>query len=648
MAYTKILAFFLFFYCIQTGYSQVRLPALVRDSMVLQRDTKLNVWGWAARGEKITVKFNGKSVKTTTGTDGRWMVQLPAMKAGGPYTMDITGSNKISLKEILIGDVWFCSGQSNMVHQVKLHREKYEQQQDVANANYPLIRHFFIPTLTDLQQSREDLPVGYWKAANPQDVLEFSAVAWYFAVDIYEKYKIPIGLINASVGGTPIEAWISEEGLKEFPNYTSTIQKLKDTAYVNGTNRAAFAGRTPPKPNDKGLLEPKKWFDPLYVPKGWHTINIPGYWEDQGLRDLNGVVWYRREIDVPASMTGIPAKVHLGRIVDADFLYVNGVAVGNTGYMYPQRRYQLPAGLLKPGKNLFVVRVINNAGKGGFVPDKPYALIAGNDTIDLKGDWLFKVGEAYEPPVAGRGAGVFPISAQNQPAALYNAMVAPAIHYKVKGFLWYQGEANTGRAGEYRSLTSALATDWRRLWDQPGAPFLYVQLPGFMDRQYLPSESQWAALREAQLQSLSVPHTGMAVAIDLGEWNDIHPDNKKEVGLRLALLARKIAYGENDLVASGPLYASQQTEGNKMVISFTNTGSGLIAIDGEELSQFAIAGADKKFVWAKARIEGDKVVVWSDEITQPAFVRYAWADNPEGANLYNREGLPASPFRTDQ
>lgn len=647
-AYRKFIAFLFFLYCFQPGHAQVRLPALVRDSMVLQRDTKLSIWGWAAKGEKVTVKFNGKSVKATTGADGKWSVQLPAMKAGGPYTMAITGGNRITLKEILVGDVWFCSGQSNMVHQVKLHREKPDQQQDIANANYPMIRHFFIPTLTDLQGPCEDLPVGYWKAANPQDVLDFSAVAYYFAVDIYEKYKIPIGLINASVGGTPIEAWISEEGLKEFPNQVSTIQKLKDTGYVNSINRAAFAARTIPKPNDKGLLEPTKWFDPAYIPKGWHTINIPGYWEDQGLRDLNGVVWYRREIDVPAAMTGRPAKVYLGRIVDADFLYVNGVAVGNTGYMYPQRRYQLPADLLKPGKNLFVVRVINNAGKGGFVPDKPYALMAGNDTLDLKGDWLFKVGEVYDPATAGGSGGPAPISAQNQPAALYNAMVAPAIPYKVKGFLWYQGEANTGRAAEYGLLMPALINDWRRRWNEPKAPFLYVQLPGFMDRQYRPAESQWAALREAQLKSLSVPHTGMAVAIDLGEWNDIHPDNKKDVGRRLALAARKVAYGENDLVASGPLYASQGMEGNKIVISFTNTGSGLVAIDGEELSQFAIAGADKKFVWAKARIEGDKVVVWSDQVAQPLFVRYAWADNPEGANLYNREGLPASPFRTDQ
>jgi sialate O-acetylesterase len=655
MITTRTIALFLLlslsFVATQT-YSQVKLPRLVRDSMVLQRDMKLNIWGWASKGEKVSVKFNGKTYKATAAADGKWAVQLPPMKAGGPYTMDIAGSNKITLKEILIGDVWICSGQSNMVHQMRLHRERYTR--DIAEANYPAIRHFFIPTLTNLQHAQEDLPTGYWKSANPEDVLEFSVLAYYFARSIYEKYKVPIGLINSSVGGPPIEAWISEEGLKSFPRYTERVQQLKDTAYVNAANRAAFAGnrnRGPVRQTDKGLAGTIKWFDPAYVPKVWHNYNIPGYWEDQGLRDLNGVVWFRKEITIPASMTGKPARIAMGRIVDADFFYVNGVQVGNTTYQYPQRRYQVPAGLLKPGKNILVVRVINNSGKGGFVTDKPYYLSADNDTIDLKGVWQFKVGEAYAPPAnrgGGGGGGPRAISAQDQPTALYNAMIAPLINYKAKGFLWYQGEGNTGRGKEYGELLPALIADWRRLWQEENAPFLFVQLPNFSDRQYLPSESSWAELRESQLKSLSVPNTAMAVAIDLGEWNDLHPWNKKDIGLRLALGARRIAYGETNLVHSGPLYESSRIEGNKIIISFTSTGSGLVAIDGEELNQFAIAGADKKFSWANAKIEGNTVVVWSDEIAQPAFVRYAWADNPEDANLYNKEGLPASPFRTDK
>lgn len=622
-------------------FAQVKLPALIRDSMILQRDATLNIWGWASPGEKISVKFNGKAYKTTTGKDGKWLVVMDPQKAGGPYIMEIQGKNKIVLKDLLIGDVWFCSGQSNMVHQMKLHDITYAN--DIANANYPAIRHFFIPTLTDLQGKRDDLPVGYWKPATPQDVREFSAVAYFFAQAIHDKYKIPVGLINASVGGTPVEAWTSEEGLKDFSAVLSTLQQNKDTAYVNGRNRSV------PKPGkepvDLGLTSSPAWFDNAYVPKGWHTINVPGYWEDQGVRNLDGAVWYRKEIELPASFTNVPAKLLLGRIVDADVVYINGKQIGNTTYQYPQRRYPLAAGVLKPGKNVIVVRVLNTAGKGGFVPDKPYAIVTDKEQVDLRGEWLYKVGQV-RPPVNFNGAGG--ISAQNQPTALFNAMVAPAVNYAIKGFLWYQGEANTGRAAEYTAFFSALINDWRKQWKQDTLPFLFVQLPGFMDMNYLPSESQWAALREAQLKTLAVPNTGMAVAIDLGEWNDIHPDNKKDVGLRLALIARKKVYGEKELVASGPVFQSQAVEGNKIVLSFAETGSGLVSHDGEPLSQFAIAGADKKFVWAKAMIEGDKVIVWSDEVMNPMYVRYAWADNPDGANLYNREGLPASPFRTDK
>lgn len=630
----------------QNVLSQVKLPQLVRDSMVLQRDIKLKIWGWASKGEKVNVKFNGKSYKTTTGTDGKWSVLLSPAKAGGPYTMDISASNKITLKEILVGDVWFCSGQSNMVHQMNIHDVTYAK--DIAEANYPEIRHFWIPTLTSLEGPKDNLPTGYWKWANPVDIRPFSAVAYFFARNLYEKYHVPIGLINASVGGTPIEAWTSEEGLKDFPALLSTIQKNKDTAYINGLTRRVFnnnPNRQPPPVQDKGITGPKTWYDVTYTPKGWKTIAVPGYWEDQGIRDLNGVVWYRKEIEVPASMAGKQAKVFLGRIVDADVLYINGKQVGNTTYMYPQRRYNVPADVLKAGKNTIVVKVTNNGGKGGFVPDKPYCLFAGNDTIDLKGYWQYKVGEVFIPR-GGQGFGGG-ISAQNQPAALYNAMVAPAINYGIKGFLWYQGESNSGRAAEYTKLQPVQIVDWRNKWQQGDVPFLFVQLPNFMDANYVPSESQWAELREAQLKSISVPNTGMAVGIDLGEWNDIHPDNKKDVGERLALIARKLSYGEN-IVYSGPLFQSATIESNKIIISFTNTGSGLISNDGEGLNEFAIAGADKKFVWAKTKIQDDKIVVWSDEIANPVYVRYAWADNPVNPNLYNKEGLPASPFRTDK
>jgi sialate O-acetylesterase len=531
-----------------------------------------------------------------------------------------------------------------MVHQMNIHDVTYAK--DIAEANYPQIRQFWVPTLTSLQGPQGDIPAGSWMPAVGDNVRPFSAIAYFFAKAIHEKYKVPVGIINASVGGTPIEAWISEEGFKDFAAQKATIEKNKDTAYINSLSRRGATGAgTRRQPTDLGLTGDKKWFDISYAPKGWHNINIPGYWEDQGIKDLNGVVWFRKEIDIPASMTGRAAKVFLGRIIDADELYINGKQVGATTYQYPQRRYKVPADVLKAGKNIFVIRVTNTNGKGGFVTDKPYCIFSGNDTIDLKGTWQYKVGDVFKP-FAGGGFGGG-ISAQNQPAALYNAMVAPEIKYNIKGFCWYQGEANTGRADQYTSLQPALINDWRSKWNQPDLPFLFVQLPGYMDYTYLPAESNWAMLRESQTKSLSVPNTAMVVAIDLGEWNDIHPDNKKSVGDRMALAAFKVAYNEN-IVYSGPIFNTSSIDGNKITISFTNTGSGLMTNDGEAPAEFAIAGADKKFVWATTKIEGDKIIVWSADVPNPLYVRYAWADNPVNPNLYNKEGLPASPFRTDK
>jgi sialate O-acetylesterase len=331
----------------------------------------------------------------------------------------------------------------------------------------------------------------------------------------------------------------------------------------------------------------------------------------------------------------------MGRIVDADHLYINGVQVGRTTYQYPQRRYEVPPGIVKPGKNLFVIRVQNNFGKGGFVPDKPYSLVAGGDTIDLTGQWQYRVGEVYRREGFQRRG----ISAQNQPAALFNGMVAPYTDYAVRGFVWYQGESNASRAGQYRELLPALIHDWRGQWKNEKLPFLYVQLPNYMEVNYSPEESNWALLREAQLEALHVPHTGMAVAIDLGEWNDIHPDRKKPVGERLALTAQKVAYGEDNLVWSGPLCRSYTVDGNRVTLTFDHVGGGLVSGNGEEPGHFAIAGQDKKFRWATAKIENNSVVLWNDRIPDPKYVRYGWADNPAFANLYNKEGLPASPFR---
>jgi sialate O-acetylesterase len=629
--------------------ANVKLPVIVSDGMVLQRDTKVIIWGWASPGEKVQVKFDKRIFRTVTDSEGSWKVSLPPMKAGGPYTMEVKGNNTININDILFGDVWFCSGQSNMVLNMERVKEKYPD--DIADANFPEIRNFFIPTASDIISVHKDLPGGRWISASPENVLGFGAATFFFARSIYQEYKVPIGIINSSVGGTPIEAWTSEEGLKEFPQLLSRIEKLKDTAYLNPILRSAR--RSPvtsqetavnTKPIDRGISGPIPWYNTTYIPEGWHKYWLPGYWEDQGIKDLHGIVWFRKEINVPGSMTGKPAKLFLGRIVDADNVYVNGVLSGSITYQYPPRRYNLPSGLLKPGKNIIVIIVTNNAGKGGFVPDKPYWLVAGNDSIDLRGEWYYKVGQVFRPVINGPGSGSPFISMQNEPTGLYNTMVAPLIKYRIKGILWYQGETNANKPQEYQKLLPALINDWRIKWQEGPVPFLFVQLPNYMEVQYLPSESQWAELRFGQLKSLSVLNTAMAVTIDAGEWNDIHPLEKKVVGERLALAARKLAYGNDKVVYSGPIYKSAVKDGDRIIIEFDHIGSSLVVKGGGDLNQFAIAGADRKFVWAKARIENNQVIVKSDEIKSPVFVRYDWADNPEGANLYNIEGLPASPF----
>jgi sialate O-acetylesterase len=638
-----LLAGFLAWAAFQTACSQVRLPHLVSDGMVLQRDVSVKVWGWATVAENVMVTFRGKSFPSVAGSDGKWMVMLPAMQAGGPFSMEITASNHISIENILIGDVWVCSGQSNMVLPMERVKELYAGV--ISNSDNPYIRHFFVPNRYDFNTPQHDLPSGKWESANPESVLRFTATGYFFARALYEKYHIPIGLINASVGGTPLEAWLSEDALKAFPKYSDAARICSDSNYVNAIReeeqRVSNAWYGYIGKHDMGWKSEKPWFDTLYDASSWSKIHLPAFWAEEGLKDTNGIVWFRKEVNIPPSMIGKPAKLLLGRIVDWDTVYINGSFVGTVTYQYPPRKYEIRPDLIKAGKNVIVIKVISNSGQGGFIKDKPYQLIAGGQTIDLSGEWQYRSGVATGPLPA-------PTFFQYKPLGLFNGMIAPLLNYPIKGVIWYQGESNTSRSSEYYALFSALINDWRQKWNLGSFPFLYVQLANFMQSKNQPAESEWAALREAQLLTLAVPNTGMAVISDIGEWNDIHPLNKEDVGKRLALLAEKLGYGEKGVVYSGPIYHSMKIKGNKVVISFTNTGSGLFVKGGGELKHFAIAGADKKFVWANARIAGNKVIVWNDIISQPVAVRYGWADNPESANLYNKEGLPASPFRTDK
>jgi len=624
--------------------AQIRLPQLIADNMVLQRDQPVTVWGWATPKEKVTVLLKNKSHSTVTAADGKWKILLPVQPAGTGYEMILKGKNRIRIKNIAFGDVWLCSGQSNMV--INMERVKERFPDDIKSANYPDIRNFFIPTLAELNGPKEDLPKSEWKTANANDVLSFGAVTYFFARDLYDQYKVPIGIINSSVGGTPIEAWISEHGYKDFADLQNVIKRNKDTTYVRSrTMRPFTVSSQKTEMADAGKTEHLE--SESYQPKGWRNFNIPGYWEDQGLKDLDGVVWFRREFEIPQSLIGKPVKLFMGRIVDADEMYVNGKKIGGTGYQYPPRRYEIPGDLLKSGKNTFVIRVTNQAGKGGFVPDKPYFMTANDQQIDLKGTWQYKVGQVYKP-IKMQGNGNAPFIAQNQPTSLYNAMIAPVLPMKLKGFVWYQGESNITNASAYNAFMPALINDWRRIWADENLPFFVVQLPNFQDVSYTPSESDLAVIREAQNKALMLKNTAVTVTLDLGEWNDIHPLNKKDIGKRLALSARNLAYKEKNVVYSGPKLKAQSIDGNKIILTFEDVADGIRSQDSEDLRWFAVADFDKHFVWAKAKILGkNQIELSSESVKNPKYVRYAWQDNPEGINFYNSEGLPASPFRTD-
>jgi sialate O-acetylesterase len=635
--------FFLVVLLVEMSSGQIRLPRLISDGMILQRDSLVGIWGWAAKAEKVSIRFDDSTYHGTADDAGRWTITLAPHKAGGPYEMRITGSNEIVIRDIMYGDVWVCSGQSNM--ELPMRRVSPIYRAEIAHSTNHYIRQFYVPQKYDFNGPEEDLQSGSWTSADPETVLNFSAVAYFYGKELYDKYKVPIGLINTSLGGSPAEAWMSEDALKQFPAYYKEAQRFKDSTLIRtieeSDKRRIGAWYARSSEEDLGNQRSQRpWSDQGRDDADWSTMHIPGYWAPTALGPLNGVVWFRREFDVPNVFVGKAAKLILGRIVDADSAFINGMFVGTVSYQYPPRRYDVPSGLLKEGTNTIVVRVISNAGRGGFVPDKQYEIATRTDTIDLKGEWRYRLGATMEP-----------LASQTfirwKPEGLYNGMIAPLLNYRIKGVIWYQGESNADRPAEYRTLFPAMIKDWREHWQEGDFPFLFVQLPNFMEAKPEPSESNWALLREAQLKTLSVPNTAMAVTIDIGEWNDIHPLDKLDVGRRLALAAEHLAYGDKSVVDSGPVFESMNIKGNKAVLSFTHTGGGLESKGGGGLLSFAIAGVDRKFVWANARIEKNQVVVWNATVPHPVAVRYAWADNPEGANLRNKEGLPASPFRTD-
>jgi len=626
------------------SYSQVRLPKLISDGMVLQRETNVKIWGWASADEKIVIQFIGSTYHTSANSNGEWEVMLPELKAGGPYVMQINASNSTTINDILVGDVWVCSGQSNMQFSMRGLVTIYPD--DIKNSENQFIRQFMVSQGFSLKAKGTDFRSGKWQYANPNSVLNFTAAGYYFAKKLYEIYKVPIGLINASVGGSSAEAWISEESIKTFPKYFEDVQKFKAAGYIEKINKMdderVRNWNRQLRQNDEGYINPQKsWYDPELDTGDWETMHVPGYWADTKAGPVNGVVWFRRKINIPASVVGTHAILKLGRIADADSVFINGRFVGSTGSQYSERTYKIPADLLKEGENTIVVRVINYIRHGGFVPGKQYNILANNDTVNLEGEWKYRVGAAVEPLEDRLFTGKIP-------TGLFNSMIAPMLNYSIKGVLWYQGESNTSRAFEHYDLFKLLIKDWRYNWHQGNFPFLYVQLPNFVEVNVETTKYDWAYFRESQLKALSIPHTGMAVSIDIGESNDIHPVNKKDLGYRLALAAQKTAYGEKGIVYSGPIYESMKISNNKVILAFTNAGKGLTSKNNEELKCFEICGVDNEYFPAKAKIVKDKIIVWNDDVINPVAVRYAWANNPLRPNLYNKEGLPASPFRTSE
>lgn len=605
--------------CVPQLSAKVRLPRLVSDRMVLQRDTELDIWGWADPGEKVTVRFQGRHYDTETGADGCWHVLLPPQQAGGPFVLEV---NEIVIRDVLVGDVWLCSGQSNQETPIARLTDKFPE---INVSNNHMIRHYKVPTQDVKGELREEIAGNAgWHSAIASDVMNWTALAYFFAQEAYEHTHVPVGMLVSSLGGSAIESWISQEHLKEFP------QLLADQAAYDSLKLAR---------QDRGA---GRWQLPECDDSDWATMTVPGYWRENG-SDIRGTVWCRKTFDVPASMAGRHARLYMGTMVDSDSVFVNGTFVGFTSYTYPPRKYDIPAGVLREGKNVIAVRLTANGGNGGFVKDKRYAIVGDEAEIDLTGTWRYRTGidQSEVKRLSARLANL-----DRTGSGLYNGMIYPIRHYRVKGAIWYQGETNAGNPAPYADYLKALITNWRELWQWPDMPFLLVQLPNFMEKKDCPTDSGWARIRDAQFRTaLSVPHTELAVTYDVGEWNDIHPLDKKTVAHRLFLGARRLVYGEK-VNASGPLYRDMQVDGDRIVLSFTETGRGL-ACRGKELKHFAIAGEDRKFVWAKAVIRGNKVVVSSPEVKHPVAVRYAWSDNPSDANLCNKDGLLASPFRTD-
>lgn len=629
----------------------VALPAVFASGMVLQREKPVPVYGTAAAGERVVVSFAGQRHECVADAAGKWQVTLsPLTLSAEPQKLLVRGqANECVLEDVLVGDVWFASGQSNM--EMRVH-SVFHAQEEMAKANYPLIRSFTVQRA--LSSTPQAEPRGVWQVCSPQTVGRFSAAAYFFAREIVQSTGVPVGIVNSSVGASAAECWVPADVLRSHDKMPQPLPGLKAEEYSDWQtyDEVRRQLRLQDSFQDQGISEEAKaWSKPEFDDAAWRLVTIPGTVKAYGLGKVDGVFWYRCEVDVPPEMTGKTAHLNLSFIYHQSTAFVNGQRLGHIacdGREWFNHRYTIPRGVLKAGKNAVVVRIVVEQGDGGFWPRYPYVrnIQVGEQKVLLPTQWRFQA-EATRPAKAPSRH--LP-PGYKLPAALYNAMVHAYHKMPVRGFLWYQGESNAGRCAEHKTLFPLLIRTWRRLWGDDTLPFYFVQLPDYMKHSDNPNDrGGWAEFRWAQQDTHErVPHTGMAVTLGIGEAGDVHPRNKQECGRRLALWALRDVYGFKDLPVCGPLFAAATRQGQAVQLQFTHVYDGLKSGDGQPLRGFAVAGADKRFVWAQARMseDGRSVVVEAPSIAQPRFVRYAWASNPEH-NLVNSANLPAGSFTVE-
>ena len=623
------------------------LHPLFCDHAVLQRDAKVPVWGWAAPGVKVTVTFAGQTQTAVAKADGKWMVRLKPMPASAESrTLTVRsadGSETVTINDVLVGDVWLCSGQSNMEMGMRLTGAT----NDIANANFPNIRLLTVPHGVALEP-QETLKCN-WLPCSPATLAQgqwegFSAAGFYFGRDLHRELGIPIGLIQSAWGGTLAEAWTSAGALATMGDFKDALANVRDRAQAAKNLNYAEVYDQWYAQHEEGSRQ--AWEKLTTNVADWQTVTMPQPFSRVGLGNFDGTVWFRREFNVPENWPGTEGKLSLGQIDDEDTVWINGTEVGQTHRVDQDRNYIVPASVIKPGANVITVRVLDTIGEGGFLAHPGLMRVtSGADallqTIDLDGAWqmksTLKFSNRNAPP---------PANDSNNPNVvtyLFNGMIAPLLPYSIKGTIWYQGEANADHAAQYQRLLPTLIQDWRTHFGEGNFPFYIVQLANFQATNAEPRNHPWAELREAQaMTAKNVPHSGLAVTIDVGDARDIHPKDKYTVGHRLALIALAKDYGRK-VEYSGPTCSSMKIEGNKVHLKFDHAKGGLVA-KGGPLTGFALAGSDGKYVWANAEINGESVTLSAPGVPQPVAVRYAWDVNPI-CNLYNQSGLPAVPFR---